>query len=488
MSAFSPYTSAASLSAALAARRVSAVELVQSALDRIGALDSGLGAVLHVDADDAFAQARAADARRAAGAPLGPLDGVPVGLKDVIAVRGQPLTCASRMLANFVSPYDATATEKLRAAGAVLLGRLNLDEFAMGSSNENSAFKPVANPWDPSRIPGGSSGGSAAAVAAGLLPLALGSDTGGSVRQPAALCGVVGLKPTYGLVSRYGLVAYASSLDQIGPLGRTVEDVALLLQSIAGHDGRDSTSCDVPVPDYRGALARPAARWRLGLPREYFGPGLDPAVRTAVEAAVEFYRGQGAEIRDVPLPHTQHAVATYYIVATAEASSNLARYDGVRYGHRAAGAGDVVDLNCRSRAEGFGPEVKRRIILGTYVLSSGYYDAFYGRAQKVRTLIRRDFLAAFEQVDALLTPTSPTAAFRAGERTADPLAMYLADIYTISANLAGLPAISVPCGFNAEGLPLGLQLIGRPFGEADLLALAHHYEQAHDWCHRHPPI
>jgi aspartyl-tRNA(Asn)/glutamyl-tRNA(Gln) amidotransferase subunit A len=407
----------------------------------------------------------------------------------VIAVAGRPLTCSSRMLADFVSPYDATVTRRLREAGAILGGRLNMDEFAMGSSTENSAFHPTANPWDLARVPGGSSGGAAAAVAAGEVPLALGSDTGGSIRQPASFCGVVGLKPTYGLVSRYGLVAFASSLDQIGPLAHTVEDAAVLLGAIAGHDPLDSTSCATPIPDYRAELGRRHGPWKLGVPREYFGEGLDPEVAAAVRAATEFYRARGCEIREVSLPlAADHAIAVYYIIATAECSSNLARYDGVRYGRRSPAATDAVDLYSKSRAEGFGAEVKRRIILGTHVLSSGYYDAYYGRAQKVRTLIRNDFLRVFGEVDALLTPVAPTAAFRQGEKSADPLAMYLSDIYTISLNLAGLPGLSVPCGFTRAGLPIGLQVIGQPFQEAELLAIARAYELAHDWAGRHPSL
>jgi aspartyl-tRNA(Asn)/glutamyl-tRNA(Gln) amidotransferase subunit A len=393
------------------------------------------------------------------------------------------------MLANFISPYDATVTTRLKAAGAIPLGRLNMDEFAMGSSTENSAFGPTANPWDLTRVPGGSSGGSAAAVAAGELPLTLGSDTGGSIRQPAALCGIVGLKPTYGLVSRYGLAAYASSLDQIGTMAHTVEDAALLLGVIAGHDERDSTSFKAEVPDYRAALAQRRGPWRLGVPKEFFGAGLDPEVGAAVQAAIAFYREAGCEIREVSLPlAAEHAIAVYYLIATAEASSNLARYDGIRYGHRAAKAKDVVDLYFQSRAEGFGDEVKRRIILGTHVLSSGYYDAYYLRAQKVRTLIRNEFAAVLQECDALLSPTSPIPAFKIGEKSSDPLAMYLTDIYTISVNLAGLPGLSVPCGFTAGGLPIGLQLIGRPFDEAGLLAIARHYEQAHAWHTKHPAL
>ena len=489
MSSELTFKTATELAALLAARKASSVELTTAFIARAQAVEDRLHAFNSFDEADALAQARAADARRAAGQARGPLDGIPIGFKDVIAVEGQPLTCSSRMLAGFVSPYDATVTRRLREAGAVLWGRLNMDEFAMGSSTENSAFQPTANPWDLARVPGGSSGGPAAAVAAGEMPLALGSDTGGSIRQPASFCGVVGLKPTYGRVSRYGLVAFASSLDQIGPIARTVEDAALLLGAIAGHDPLDSTSYAAPVPDYRAALVAAPGRWKLGVPKEYFGAGLDSEVGAAVRAAIEFYRAAGCEIREVSLPlAADYAIATYYIIATAECSSNLARYDGVRYGHRAAKAADAVDLYFQTRAEGFGAEVKRRVILGTYVLSSGYYDAYYLRAQKVRTLIRDDFLRAFREVDALLAPVAPTAAFRRGEKSADPLAMYLSDIYTISVNLAGLPGISVPCGFTAGGLPVGLQIIGQPFQEAGLLAIAHAYEQGHDWHTRHPAL
>ena len=480
------FKSIAELAALLEAKTLSSTELTSALIARKLAVDGRVKAFnSSVDAD-ALAQAAASDARRAAGQARGPLDGIPVGLKDVISVTGQPLTASSKMLANFVSPYDATVTVNLKRAGAVVWGRLNCDEFAMGSSTENSAFGPTANPWDLTRVPGGSSGGSAAALAAGEVIASLGSDTGGSIRQPAALCGVVGLKPTYGLVSRYGLVAFASSLDQIGPFARTVEDAALMLGVIAGHDPLDSTSFKAEIPDYRAGLnqRRP---WRLGIPKEYFGAGLDPAVGAAVEKAITFYQSQGCEIREVSLPHTQYCLDTYYIIATAEASSNLARFDGIRYGHRAKGAKDVVDLYSQSRAEGFGAEVKRRIILGTSVLSSGYSDAYYLRAQKVRTLIRQDFLNAYREVDALLTPTSPLPAFKLGEKS-DPLALYLCDIYTIGVNLAGLPALSVPCGFTPGGLPIGLQLIGQPFRESDLLAMAHTYEQAHDWHLKHPSL
>jgi aspartyl-tRNA(Asn)/glutamyl-tRNA(Gln) amidotransferase subunit A len=483
------------LSALMGAGELSAVELMESVLARTKAVDGRVRAFNSFDEKDALDQARASDLRRsrarAAGESVGPLEGIPVGLKDVISVRGQPLTASSRMLEGFVSPYDSTVTEKLKAAGAVCWGRLNLDEFAMGSSTENSAFGATSNPWDLDRVPGGSSGGSAAAVAAGEATAALGSDTGGSIRQPAALCNVVGLKPTYGRVSRYGLIAFASSLDQIGPFTRSVGDAATLLGVISGHDRRDSTSVDLDVPDYGRAVAdlkKSGRRWRLGIPKEYFGEGLDSEVGAAVQAAIDEYRRLGAEIREVSLPHTKYAVGAYYIIATAECSSNLARYDGVRYGHRSKDARDALDLYFKSRAEGFGAEVKRRIILGTYVLSSGYYDAYYLRAQKVRTLIRRDFLEAYKHVDAIVTPTSPTPAFRKGEKAANPLAMYLNDIYTIGVNLAGLPGVSIPCGFTRGGLPIGLQVIGQPFKEAELLAVAGAYEERNDWRSRHPAL
>src|SRR3954466_15287772 len=481
------YRTISDLSSALESKQISAIELTKAIIARTRAVEPRVRAFNSSDEADALAQAAASDSRRAAKQARGALDGIPIGLKDVIAVTGQPLTASSKMLANFVSPYDASVTSRLKQAGAVLWGRLNCDEFAMGSSTENSAFGPTGNPWDTTRVPGGSSGGSSAALAAGEAIATFGSDTGGSIRQPAALCGVVGLKPTYGLVSRYGLIAFASSLDQIGPFARTTEDAAMVLSAIAGHDERDSTSFKTEIPDYRTELRQRKGPWRLGIPREYFGAGLDPEVGAAVENAIAFYRKLGCEIKEVSLPHTQYCLDTYYIIATAEASSNLARYDGIRYGHRSKNAKDVVDLYFQSRAEGFGAEVKRRIILGTYVLSSGYYDAYYLRAQKVRTLIRQDFLNAFREVDALITPTSPIPAFKIGEKS-DPLAMYLCDIYTIGVNLAGLPGISVPCGFTKSGLPIGLQLIGQPFQEANLLAIAHTYERAHEWSTKHPNL
>ena len=468
----------------LRAGELSSREATQACLNRVEQVDDRLNAFISVDANDTLAQADAADQSRTAGEDL-PLLGVPVAVKDVLAVKDQPLNCASKILGEFNSPYDATVIQKLREAGAVIFGRLNMDEFAMGSSNENSAFGPVRNPWNTDCIPGGSSGGSAVAVAADECIASLGSDTGGSIRQPAALCGCVGLKPTYGRVSRYGLVAFASSLDQVGPFTKDVRDAATLLQVIAGADERDSTNVPEPVPDYSTALSADVKGLRIGLPREYQMEGLDPEVKAATDAAVKQLEALGAEVKEISLPHTEYAIATYYIIATAEASANLARFEGVRYGARVDGA-DPEEMNRKTRGAGFGEEVKRRIILGTYVLSSGYYDAYYLRAQKVRTLIRQDFLKAFEEVDLIASPTTPTPAFKIGEKAGDPLQMYLSDIYTISCNLAGLCGISVPCGFSETGLPIGLQLLGKPFGESDLLRTAHAYEQATDW-HTHRP-
>ena len=484
------YRSASELGELLGKGELSSVELMRAVVERTKAVEPLVGAFNSFDEGDALRQAEASDARRSRGETLGPLDGIPVGIKDVLAVKGQPLTCSSKMLAKFVSPYDATCIQKLKSAGAVLWGRLNMDEFAMGSSTENSAFQATSNPWNLSRVPGGSSGGSAAAVAAGEAVMSLGSDTGGSIRQPASHCGVVGVKPTYGRVSRFGLAAFASSLDQVGPMARNVRDAALVLQAISGHDERDSTSFNAAVPDYLLAMAeRRGRKWTLGLPKEYFESAGSSASLEPVLRAVDFYRSLGCEIKEVSLPHTEYAVATYYIVATAEASSNLARYDGIRYTHRAErfDPKDSIDIYCRSRAEGFGEEVKRRIILGTYVLSSGYYDAYYLKAQKVRTLIRQDFTKAFEQVDALLAPTSPFPAFEKGAKSADPLEMYLSDIYTISANLAGIPGMTLPCGYS-DGMPVGLQILGKPFGEADLLAIGQEFEQAHDFKDQHPKL
>ncbi|MEA3209256.1 MAG: aspartyl-tRNA(Asn)/glutamyl-tRNA(Gln) amidotransferase subunit [Chthoniobacter sp.] len=472
-----PTLSVADLQAKLRAREVSPVEALDALDARISAIDPKIHGYLSRDLAAARNEAAHADVTL-------PLGGVPIAIKDVINVSGQPCTCGSKILLGYRSPYDATVIRKLRAAGAVPFGRCNMDEFAMGSSTENSAFGPTLNPWDTTRIPGGSSGGSAAVVAADEAFAALGSDTGGSIRQPAALCGIVGLKPTYGRVSRFGLVAFASSLDQIGPFTKTVRDAGLVLNAIAGKDPQDSTSLDEPVPDYTALLGREMKGLRLGMPREYFIEGIDPQVDAAIRAAIRHYESLGAEIVEVSLPNTAHAVGVYYIVATAECSANLARFDGVRYGHRAAGASSLLDQYGRTREEGFGPEVKRRIILGTYVLSSGYYDAYYLRAQKVRTLIRRDFIQAFEKVDAIICPTSPEVAFKVGDRSDDPLKMYLADIFTIAANLGGICGISIPCGFaSVEGrpLPIGLQLLGKPFEEARLLQIAHAYEQSTDW-------
>jgi len=468
----------------LRSRAASPVEALDALEQRIAAVDPHIHGYLNRDLEQARALAAKADV-------MLPLGGVPIAIKDVLNVLGQPCTCASKILRGYVAPYDATAIARLRAAGAIPFGRTNMDEFAMGSSTENSSVQVTANPWDLSRIPGGSSGGSAAVVAAGEAFAALGSDTGGSIRQPAALCGCVGLKPTYGRVSRFGLVAFASSLDQIGPFGKTVRDAALILNAISGQDSQDSTSESEPVPDFTATLDRGLKGIRLGMPREYFIEGIDPQVDAAVRAAIKHYESLGAEIVEVSLPHTDYAVAVYYIVATAEASANLARFDGVRYGHRAENPANLLDHYGRTREEGFGPEVKRRIILGTYVLSSGYYDAYYLRAQKVRTLIRQDFTQAFEKVDAIICPTSPEPAFKAGERTDDPLKMYLADIFTIATNLAGNPGISIPCGFAATDgmqLPIGLQLIGKPFEEASLLSIAHAYEQSTEWHKRRPPL
>jgi aspartyl-tRNA(Asn)/glutamyl-tRNA(Gln) amidotransferase subunit A len=478
------------LTAKLAQREMSSRAATQACLDQIQRVDGRIHAFISHNAAAALAQADAADQAIAAGATHAqqPLLGVPIALKDVIAVKGQPLTCGSKILGKFVSPYDATVAEKLKAAGAVLIGRLNMDEFAMGSSTENSAFGVTRNPWDTTRIPGGSSGGSAAAVAADEVIATLGSDTGGSVRQPAALCGCVGLKPTYGRVSRYGLVAFASSLDQIGSLTKDVRDGAAMLNVIAGHDPRDSTSIPESVPDYAAALGQSIKGLKLGLPKEYMIGGLDPEVKQATDAAVAQLTKLGAEIVEISLPHTDYAVATYYIIATAEASANLARFDGIRYGARVDGA-DPNELYSKTRGAGFGAEVKRRIILGTYVLSSGYYDAYYLRAQKVRTLIRQDFLKAFEKVDAIVTPVTPTAAYQIGEKVEDPLQMYLGDIFTLSCNLAGICGISVPYGFTKNPkLPIGMQLLGKPFGEATLLRVAHAYEQSTPWHKERPPL
>jgi aspartyl-tRNA(Asn)/glutamyl-tRNA(Gln) amidotransferase subunit A len=464
-------------------KEVTSVELTRAFLERIGSVDPSINAYLTVTAEQALEDAARADRRLAEGQGA-ELTGIPLALKDIFITEGVRTTCASRILENFVPPYDGTAVAKLKEQGAVLLGKLNMDEFAMGSSNENSAFGAVKNPWNLDFVPGGSSGGSAACIAARLAAATLGTDTGGSIRQPAANCGVVGLKPTYGRVSRYGVIAFASSLDQVGPIARDVEDCAILLQAVAGYDAADSTSVDMPVPDYRATLRDGVKGLKIGLPREYFIEGLDPDVQQATDDAIAVLRELGAELVEVALPHTEYAVACYYLIATAEASSNLARYDGVRYGRRVDRGQGLIDMFMQSRAAGFGPEVKRRIMLGTYALSSGYYDAYYLKAQKVRTLIRQDFLDAFAKVDVMLTPVAPTPAFRLGEKLADPLQMYLSDIFTIPVNLAGTCGMSLPCGLSRDGLPIGLQLIGRPFGEAALLKAAYAYEQATTW-HRH---
>jgi len=462
--------SATELAARLSSGEIKAKEACETCLAAIRA--DGHNCVIGLREEEALAEAEAVDRERAAGLNLPPTAGLPLLVKDNIVVRGKlPTTCASKILANFASPYDAHVVEKLREARLVILGKTNMDEFAMGSSNENSAFGPVKNPVDPERVPGGSSGGSATAVALGLCPVALGSDTGGSIRQPAAFCGVVGLKPTYGRVSRYGLVAFGSSLDQIGPLARTVEDAALLLGVIAGHDERDSTSADEPVPDYRAGLNGDLRGVRVGLPAEYFPAELDGRIGETVMAQVNHLKELGAQVVEVSLPHTQYAIAAYYIIATAEASANLARFDGVRYGHRSRSSGDVIEMYRTSRSEGFGAEVKRRIMLGTYVLSAGYFDAYYLKAQKVRTLITRDFTEAFRKVDMLITPTTPTPAFRIGSLTDDPVSMYLQDIFTVTINLAGVPAVSVPAGL-VDGLPVGVQVIGRHFDEPTVLKVA----------------
>jgi aspartyl-tRNA(Asn)/glutamyl-tRNA(Gln) amidotransferase subunit A len=473
---------------ALDSGEITSEALTAECLQAIRARDRRIAAFLLVDEENALSQARAIDARRRQGQSVGALAGLPVALKDVLCVRGQKTTCGSRILRDFVPPYDAHVIERLRREDGVLIGKTNMDEFAMGSSTENSAFGPTRNPWDLECIPGGSSGGSAAAVAGGEVPLALGTDTGGSIRQPAGLCGITGLKPSYGRVSRFGLVAFASSLDQIGPMARDVFGAALLLGVIAGHDPRDSTSVDRPVPGYRQKLEEPVRPLTIGVAREHFGAGLDAEVEQAIREALRVYQRLGAAVRDVSLPHSPYAVATYYLVATAEASSNLARYDGVHYGHRAASYDNLIHMMERSRGEGFGAEVKRRILLGTFVLSSGYKDAYYLKALRMRRLIRDDFDRALQECDVILGPTSPTAAFRIGERSDDPLAMYLSDIYTISANLAGLPGISIPCGFTRSGLPIGLQIQAGAFEEEILLRVARMFERETDWHNRRPPL
>jgi len=473
------------LSQALAAKQISSVELTQLFLDRINRLNPALNAFVTVDAEKSLNSARAADARIAAGT-AGLLTGIPIAQKDIFCAEGWRTTCGSKMLANFVSPYDATVIRKMEGeAGLVSLGKTNMDEFAMGSSNETSYFGPVRNPWDNGRVPGGSSGGSAAAVAARLAPAATGTDTGGSIRQPAALCNLTGLKPTYGVVSRYGMIAFASSLDQAGPMAASAEDCALLLNSMAGYDERDSTSLERPAEDYARDLDKPLAGLRIGLPKEFFGEGCDAEVMAAVRAAIAEYEKLGATTVEISLPNSHLSVPAYYVIAPAEASSNLSRFDGVRYGFRAEDYGNLDDMYMKSRAQGFGAEVKRRIMIGAYVLSHGYYDAYYLQAQRIRRLIANDFVEAFKVCDVIMGPTSPSTAFTLGEKAADPVQMYLSDIYTIAVNLAGLPGMSVPCGF-AGGLPVGLQLIGNYFAEAQLLNVAHRYQQACDWHLRRP--
>ncbi|MDP3514614.1 MAG: Asp-tRNA(Asn)/Glu-tRNA(Gln) amidotransferase subunit GatA, partial [Sulfuritalea sp.] len=472
------------LSAALATKKVSAVELATLFLDRIERLNPSLNAFIALDRNRTLAQAQAADAARrvGAGAPaISPLCGIPLAHKDIFCTRGWRTSCGSKMLENFISPYDAHVVEKLAGAGMVMLGKLNMDEFAMGSSNESSYFGPVKNPWDVSCVPGGSSGGSAAAIAARLSPAATGTDTGGSIRQPAALCGLTGLKPTYGAVSRYGMIAFASSLDQAGPMAKSAEDCALLLNAMAGFDARDSTSLERPAEDYARGLEQPLAGLKIGLPQEFFGAGMDDDVRAAVEAALAEYRKLGAVTVEVQLPNSGLSVPAYYVIAPAEASSNLSRFDGVRYGYRAPDYADLAEMYSRSRAQGFGAEVKRRILIGTYVLSHGYYDAYYLQAQKIRRLIAADFKAAFQQCDVIMGPTSPSVAFAFGAKSADQVQMYLSDIYTISTNLAGLPGMSLPCGFGRNSMPVGLQIIGNLFDDARMLNVAHQYQHVTDW-------
>jgi aspartyl-tRNA(Asn)/glutamyl-tRNA(Gln) amidotransferase subunit A len=474
-----------SLSTLLAEGKASSVELCQDYLDRIEGLNPTLNAFITVDRDKTLAEARAADALRASG-NAGPLTGVPVAHKDIFCAEGWLTTCGSKMLSNFVSPYDAHVIQQFKTAGMPCLGKTNMDEFAMGSSNETSFYGPVKNPWDTARVPGGSSGGSAACVAARLAPAATGTDTGGSIRQPAALCGITGLKPTYGVVSRYGMIAFASSLDQGGPMARSAEDCALLLNVMAGFDARDSTSLQREKEDYTRDLNQPLAGLKIGLPREFFGEGLTGDTARAVDEAIAQYRKLGAKTVEVGLPNSRLSVAAYYVLAPAEASSNLSRFDGVRYGYRTPEYTDLLDMYEKTRAEGFGSEVKRRILIGTYVLSHGYYDAYYIQAQKLRRLIANDFAEAFRQCDVILGPTAPTTAFRLGEKADDPVQMYLSDIYTIAVNLAGLPGMSLPCGFDGQGLPIGLQLIGNYFGEAQMLNVAHQYQLATDWHARAP--
>lgn len=469
-------------------REVSCRETVEAVLKRIESVEEKVKAYITINAEDAIAEAQELDRRISQGEEVGFLTGIPISIKDIFCTEGILTTCASKILSNFIPPYNATVVERLKARGAIIIGKNNMDEFAMGSSTENSAFYPTRNPWDLNRVPGGSSGGSAAAVAAGECFASVGTDTGGSIRQPAALCGVVGLKPTYGRVSRYGMIAFASSLDQGGPLTKDVRDCAILLNAICGYDPKDSTAVDVPVPDYLENLTDTVKGMIIGVPKEYFIKGMDDDVEVSVKNALKVFEGLGAFIEEISLPHTEYAIPTYYLIATAEASSNLARYDGVKYGYRSAESKSLLEMYMRTRAEGFGTEVKRRIMLGTYALSAGYYEAYYKKAQQVRTLIRDDFSKAFSRCNCLITPTSPTPAFHIGERIDDPLKMYLSDIFTISVNLAGLPAISIPCGFSREGLPIGMQIIGKPFDELTILQVAYAYESHTPWHRMRPAL
>lgn len=469
-------------------KELSPVELTKSLLEHIGKIDGDLNTYITVLEERALESAEKAEKEISGGGYKGPLHGVPIALKDIFVMKGAPSTCGSKMLENFMSPYNATVAQKLLDAGAVILGKNNMDEFAMGSSTETSYYGPTKNPWDTERVPGGSSGGSAAATAASLCLGSVGTDTGGSIRQPASLCGVVGMKPTYGRVSRFGMIAFASSLDQAGPLTKTVEDSAIILNAIAGHDRRDSTCIDSPVPDYTAGLTGDIKGVKIGIPKEYFVDGMDPDVEESAKKAVETLSNLGAEIVEISLPHTEYAVLTYYIIAPSEASSNLARYDGVKYGYRAEGAKDLIDMYKKTRAQGFGEEVKRRIMLGTYALSAGYYDAYYLKALRVRTLIKQDFDEAFKKVDVIAAPTSPETAFKIGEKTDDPIKMYLSDVLTIPCNIAGLPGISVPSGLSSQGLPIGIQVLGKPFDEETMLRVAHAYEQNSGWSGKRPEI
>lgn len=483
-----PFLSIGEASRLIEKKELSPAELTEAVLDRIEKTDAKLNSYITVTAENARLRAREAEKEIASGNYRGALHGIPLGLKDIFVMKGAPATCGSRMLENFMPPYDATVTEKLLNAGAVILGKNNMDEFAMGSSTETSYFGPAKNPWDTERVPGGSSGGSAAAASASLCLGSVGTDTGGSIRQPAAFCGVVGMKPTYGRVSRYGMIAFASSLDQAGPITKTVEDTAIILNAISGHDSKDSTCVNMPVPDYAASLKDDIKGIKIGVPKEYFIEGMDGEVEDAARKAISLLEHLGGEIVEVSLPHTEYAVLTYYIIAPSEASSNLARYDGVKYGYRAKGASSLGDMYVKTRAEGFGSEVKRRIMLGTYALSSGYYDAYYLKAQKVRTLIKNDFDEAFKKVDIIAAPTAPEVAFKIGDKTGDPIKMYLSDVLTIPCNIAGLPGISVPCGFSSGGLPIGLQILGKAFDEGAVIRAAHAYEREAGWHSRRPPV